>query len=242
MAWILGHPSENPSGGCFTEICDAVSAITVRPVVFCAERFEAPDNVILYNWENQPVLHESNVARACEIWDFSTRNVSRYSPLIQSKIRHVPCGYHPTMERFVRATESDIDVLFTGSMNDRRRHILDALIARGLYVVEIAYALFGPARDAFLARTKVVLNMRFYEDGVFPVLRCAHAMANRIVCINETSLETPWWAGPTYSYDQLTDAVEIAARKSTHLRNVEADDAYERFRTAPLMIPTERFS
>ena len=60
-----------------------------------------------------------------------------------------------------------MDVLFFGLMNPRRAALLAAVNASGLamHVLTGETMTFGDALDASLARTKIVLNLHFY-DGI----------------------------------------------------------------------------
>ena len=66
----------------------------------------------------------------------------------------------------------DVDVLFFGLMNPRRAALLAAVNASGLavHVLTGETMTFGGALDTILARTKIVLNLHFY-DGIMVRLR-----------------------------------------------------------------------
>ena len=71
-----------------------------------------------------------------------------------------------------------MDVLFFGAMNPRREALLAAVNASGLVVHVLTgdTMTFGGALDATLARTKIVLNLHFY-DGIMVQLRvCPHCL------------------------------------------------------------------
>ena len=231
MATILGRPSE---GAHFREICDAVSALTTRPVVFRAHRHRPPPGSIIYHWENNPLL--KHLERSAAIWDFSSSNVARYPARLRPKVLHVPCGHHPSMERrFPASTGERFDIAWFGSLNDRRRKLLSALRSRGLSVVVLP-VLFGSARDEILSRARLLLNVRYYESGVFPVLRSAHAAANLLPCLAEISPEMPSWVLERVTYERVT------ARAVELLRNPDAlaklaKDTLTAFRACPLRLP-----
>lgn len=230
MATILGR--DRNEGQHFQEIADAVSALTTRPVFFMAHAHPAPPGGVLYHWENHPLVYPQNLASAKEVWDFSKRNIEKYPTSI--KALHVPCGYHPTMERFRPASSTPYDVAWMGCVNERRHHVLSALRRNGLSIVEIGC--FGSDRDAYIAQCKVVLNMRFYENGVFPVLRSAHAAANCMPCVAEVSPEIPDWVSYRCTYDQMIDRTVALIRSPTERHRI-AVETYERFRRTPLILP-----
>lgn len=92
------------------------------------------------------------------MWDYSAANVARLAALGVAAL-HVPIGYHPVLARIERAAE-DLDVLFYGSLNERREAVLDGLEARGLQVASV-FGVYGAERDALIARAKLVLNVHY---------------------------------------------------------------------------------
>lgn len=213
--------------------------MTKRPVYFMAHMYTTPRGAILYHWENGPLDHRVNLESAREVWDFSARNVARYPTSVRPKVHHVPCGYHPSMRRFRPASRPSFDVAWIGSINDRRATILDGLRRRDMHVIMIDS--WGRERNAILAASRVVLNMRFYEDGVFPVLRSAHATANMIPCVAEVSPEIPAWVLYRADFDHLVDCTIDLVRASDKARRALAIDALKRFRQSPLTLPEPEF-
>ena len=98
-----------------------------------------------------------------------------------------------------------MDVLFFGLMNPRRAALLAAVNASGLavHVLTGETMTFGGALDAILARTKIVLNLHFY-DGIMVRLRL------RPQCL--TAMMLPWcWT------DARCDCVGCTAWLCTNL-------------------------
>lgn len=147
-----------------------------------------PD-AILYNLEQaeagSPWLTEAqlDLFRRFRVWDYSARNAARLAALGVPAPAVVPIGWVPELARIAPAAE-DVDVLFYGSMNPRRSAIVRRLRAEGLRV-ETAFGVYGAARDAWIARAKVVLNVHFYEAKVFEVVRVSYLLANRKAVVSE---------------------------------------------------------
>ncbi len=157
--------------------------------------FEAlsPD-AIIYNSEqiqaDSPWLSSPYCAalRRHSVWDYSAENVRRATELGIGTFRHVPLGYVPELSRIAPASE-DIDVLFYGSINQRRRVVLQALEAAGLRVVAL-FGVYGEERDRAIARAKVVLNMHFYEAKIFEIVRVAYLLSNAKAVVAECGADT----------------------------------------------------
>ncbi len=149
-----------------------------------------PADAILYNleqldasssWLTPPLL---DLFRRHTVWDYSVRNAVRYAALGLPTPRVVPIGWVPELERVPRAREEDIDVLFYGSLNQRRRVALEAIRAAGLRV-ETAFGVYGAERDGLIARAKVVLNVHFYEAKVLELVRLSYLLGNRRCVVSE---------------------------------------------------------
>ncbi|HUN24800.1 MAG TPA: methyltransferase domain-containing protein [Steroidobacteraceae bacterium] len=156
-----------------------------------------PSDAILYNSEQ--IEPDSvwlkgayrDALRAHPVWDYSAENVRRLRTLGIEQVRHVPLGYVPELARIAPAVE-EIDVLFYGSINERRRYILDTLRARGLKVVAL-FGTYGEERDRSIASAKVVLNVHYHEAKIFEIVRAAYLFTNAKAvvaeCDSDTSLE-----------------------------------------------------
>lgn len=148
-----------------------------------------PRGTILYNLEQ--VFYGSQfitptavaIFRQYPMLDYNKRNIERLVKMGVPPPRYLPIGYVPEMTRIPPASEQDIDVLFYGSMDDRRRAVLDALRDRGLRV-EATFGVFGRVRDGLIARSKVVLNMHGISD-VFESVRVSYPLANKKAVVSE---------------------------------------------------------
>lgn len=150
---------------------------------------ELPKKRTIYNLEahgtdmwNKMLPHARS---APSVWDFSQANVFELKKIGVSAT-FVPLGYVPELER-IPMSDKDIDVLFYGSINDRRKKLLDALRAEGL-VVHYNMADYE-TRDLLIARSKVVLNLHFYENpGLFESARVSYLLANGACVVSETGI------------------------------------------------------
>ncbi|WP_292975327.1 glycosyltransferase [Mycobacterium sp.] len=194
--------------------------IVLGPNLLATFDIAPPQNPILFNLEQ--VYFESaesvwmtpkllDLFRRFPVWDYSQSNIDRLTALDVPDITHVPIGYVPELTRISPGHE-DIDVLFYGSNSDpRRRAVLDGLRSRGLDVKEL-FGVYGAERDAWIARSKVVINIHlsYYKAQVFEIARVSYLLANRRVVVSERgsdSAETrDLEAGIAFAeYDELVD-------------------------------------
>ncbi len=152
-----------------------------------------PANSIIYNFEqlgNQQAVKQDFYAaiKLFQIWDYSKENIAKLSEM-GIKAVHVPVGYSPVLTRIISMKEPDIDVLFYGSINDRRRHIIESLRQAGVNV-QTLFGAFGQKRDNIIARSKIVLNIHYYPTNIFEIARVSYLLANKKAVICEKSLTT----------------------------------------------------
>ncbi|WP_051955645.1 hypothetical protein [Beijerinckia mobilis] len=124
------------------------------------------------------------------VLDYSRDNIHKLNALGMDHIRLLKLGYTSRLERIHAVAEQDIDILFYGSLNERRRLVLQALEDRGLTVVHL-FGVYGQDRDALIARAKIVLNLHFYDAKIFEIVRVFYLLTNRICIVSEGSTDDP---------------------------------------------------
>jgi hypothetical protein len=173
----------------------------------------APDS-ILYNleqiYDDSPWLTPELLAlyRRHVVWDYSVANIAALARHGVAA-RHVPIGYVPELTRIAPAAQQDIDVLFAGSLVERRVAVLQALHETGANVVPV-FGVYGPARDTLIARAKIVLNLHLYDAKVFEIVRVSYLLANRCFVVSERGSdpagEAPFADGVAFAdYPRLTE-------------------------------------
>jgi len=155
---------------------------------------QLPPNTVAYNFEQvedalfewAPVL--TALFARTEVWDYSARNVERLRAMAP-RLFHVPLGTVPEMTRIAPAEPQDIDVLFYGAVNDRRRALLKAIADSGM-ALKAVFGCYGAARDGLIARAKLVLNLHKHSAEVFEIPRVSYLLANRKAVVAEISATT----------------------------------------------------
>lgn len=159
--------------------------------------YELPHNVILYNFEQfdchsswiRPNYIDALSSHRC--WDYSRYNIAaltRQRP--NASPEYVPLGYAPPLTRLLKdSDEEEIDVLFYGCLNPRRKKVLDVLAAEG-YNVQIAYGAYGAERDSLIRKAKLVLNIHYYDSHIMEAVRVSYLMANSKAVVSECADDT----------------------------------------------------
>ncbi|MGZ6142713.1 MAG: glycosyltransferase family protein [Myxococcales bacterium] len=210
LAVCIVSPRGYPHSEAFREVAQALHAAAValghdavltdradlpgrQTIVFgpnLLARFPQPlsPGAILYNLEQagdgpwfEPAVLE--LFRKSPVWDYSERNAANLAAMGVPRPRVVPVGWDPVLERIAPSAE-DIDVLFYGSTNPRRLRVLEALQQAGARV-EIAWNVYGSRRDELIARSRVVLNLHYFEAKVFEIVRVSYLLANGRAVVSE---------------------------------------------------------
>ena len=83
-----------------------------------------------------------------------------------------------------------IDLLFFGSMNERRRRLIARIEACGVQVAMFDQPLYGEERDRYIRQAKAVLNCHFYESANFEQVRAFHCLSLGTPFIAERTPQT----------------------------------------------------
>lgn len=210
-----------------------------------------PKNTILINLEQVlgnlqwPKHFHKNFldwTKSFEIWDYSPQNIDAFKKIGLTNVKYLKIGYQKELTRIQKKDTQDIDVLFYGSINERRSRVLDAIKIHG-FNVHVVYGVYGKARDDLIGRSKIVLNLHYYESQIFEVIRVFYLLCNSIAVVGEIN-ETTEVAEPfknAISGVQYENLVETCAYLASNpeLANVKAATAYEIFKQYPQKKYTE---
>ena len=168
---------------------------------------------------------------ATAVWDYSGQNIGFLAEK-GVEAAHLPVGYHEDLEVIPKGVGKDIDILFYGSLNERRQAMLDRLGKIPGARVATASGVFGKERDELIARARIVLNMHYYETAILEQPRVSFLLNNCCFVVSEESADAPYPGLPVAvaSYDDLP---ETCRRYLENPQRIEAESraAYEAFRT-----------
>lgn len=149
-----------------------------------------PEDAILYNSEQVSAIADAkqfinvDLFRKHVVWDYSEANAKTLREHGFERVVMCPVGYMPSMTKIDPVANEDIDVLFYGSENARRREVFAGLAKAGIKFHHL-YGVYGKERDEYIARSKIVLNLHYYEGGVFEIFRVSHLLANTKCVVSE---------------------------------------------------------
>ncbi|RMD94660.1 MAG: hypothetical protein D6813_01825 [Calditrichaeota bacterium] len=166
----------------------------------------------------------------CFVWDFCEQNIEYLAERgIQAYLK--PIGFHPKMERIPHQDNKDIDILFYGSINHRRRKILHHLQKR--FNTHILFGLYGKQRDEWIGRSKIVVSIYYYEKKQFDYVRLFYLMNNKVFTIIEDTPHRKYEDFLVYAqYDEIVDTCAYYLENEP-LRKAIAEKTYLQFSNYP---------
>ena len=165
-----------------------------------------------------------------ETWDYSNRNISAFDELGIRNVKLLRIGHQAELTRIAHATTPDIDVLFYGSVNNRRAQIFDEIRTRGLNLVNL-FGVYGSERDRHIARSKVVINLHYHPTEIFEVVRVHYLLSNAVAVVSEINPSTSmcdFYADAVAGapYDSLADECERLV-KDDSARAAQSQHGYD---------------
>jgi hypothetical protein len=115
------------------------------------------------------------------IWDYSIKNLNCITHANKSLINFY---YLSELSRINLENEKKFDLLFYGSINERRRRILEDLEKMGLNI-KVIFGVYAKARDQYFSECKAILNLHFYESQIFQQIRTFYPLINNLPVISE---------------------------------------------------------
>jgi hypothetical protein len=152
-----------------------------------------PNNWIIFNLEQigEGFAASNNyiaMLQRHEVWDYSHLNIAALKKVgVSAKFCGI--GYMPCLST-IRNIRPDIDVLFYGSLNKRRTDILNELSEALPNKVQAVFGIYGTRLDNLISRSKIILNIHYYESKIWEIVRCSYLLANKKCIVSEMGEDT----------------------------------------------------
>ena len=156
---------------------DLINKVPNNSIVFNTEQIESNTE----EWRER-IIKLAN--RNIELWDYSLFNIKFTQDKTNIKAKLFEIGYQRELNRITQEKTKKVDVLFYGSINDRRKIIIDKLIEKNIKV-KCLFGVYGKDRDDWIAKSKLVLNMHMYDSKIFEIIRVFYLMTNGVPVVAE---------------------------------------------------------
>jgi len=159
-----------------------LDSLPLNTIIFNTEQIESIND----NWKKRIISLSS---KKITFWDYSNYNLEYLFKKnnIEGKLFNI--GYQKELNRIKPSTDKDIDVLFYGSINPRRKYIIDKLIENKIKVKTV-FGVYEKERDKLIANSKIVLNMHMYDSKIFEIIRVFYLLTNGITVVSEVGSDT----------------------------------------------------
>jgi len=206
-----------------------------------------PESSVLFNTEQ--IYEEDSpwaqkvysYSKKYQVWDYSQRNIERFKQLGILNIKYFKIGFQKELVRLDLSKPKEIDVLFYGSVNERRKPILDSLESSGLRI-KVLFGSYGEERDSYIEKSKIILNHHFYNSHIFEIVRVFYLLTNSVAVVGEVNEST--FINPIYKscifpscYDKLVESC-IELVNNDELREELQLKAFNSFSSFPQKIFT----
>jgi hypothetical protein len=132
-----------------------------------------------------------NLLRSSAVIDYDERNLAAYGckPGDVPVISFQSAPYLKS-EPVLALEDRPIDILFFGSINERRRAIFSRIESCGWSISTFDHPVYGDERDQYIRQAKAVLNCHYYESSRFEQARAFHTLSLGTPVISERTKRT----------------------------------------------------
>jgi len=139
-------------------------------------------------WVAKP--HIDFLRRSDVVWDYDQQNMKFLAQNFNIHTELFVLKYVPQLTRMklLPKNEHDIDILFYGSLNDRRNRIINDIKALlpNLNIIA-SNTLWDDELDDHIQRSKIMLNLHFYSDNRLEQARIFYLLSNHKCVVSEHS-------------------------------------------------------
>jgi hypothetical protein len=149
------------------------------------------NNLIIINYEQLSFngyvcLNDKyfNLLKRYRVWDYNTINQKWLKENLNVNADILRLGYCKELE-IIPQSKQDIDVLFIGHLNERRKLLYNALCQdKNVLFLDSCW---GEEKLSLISRSKIVLNLHYYSTAIFEWVRVSQLLNNKVFVISEVS-------------------------------------------------------
>ena len=161
---------------------DMINSIPSNTIIFNTEQIESINEI----WKRRILLLAS---KGIVFWDYSNHNLDLLHTKLNVKGRLFEIGFQSNLQRIKINDNKEVDVLFYGSLNNRREKIINSLLKNNVKV-KCLFGVYGKDRDDWIGKSKIVLNLHYYDSKIFEIVRIFYLLINAIPIVSEVDENT----------------------------------------------------
>ena len=218
--------------------------------------FSIPTNSIIFNLEQlydgskYVPLPYLELLKLYEVWDYNSINQKWLKENLNITAKVIRLGYQKEFEQveFKYDHEKDIDVLFYGPLNERRKHIISMLKNHtDIKVVHTGCGIFGHDRNELIARSKIVINIHYHDTAILEYYRVLYLLNNNCFVITENSNDINDYQYILPGLVVVDDIYKFADITALYLGNYQkrrqiADNGYNLLKDQQFVVPLDNFT
>ena len=153
-----------------------------RKAEFYIYNLEQVNNYLDFPYLHPPCDdHETKIVtdaffnKAKAIFDYSEENLSKYPDEIRNRCHYLPIALRDNIESLqITNTEKDYDILFFGSLTERRKKIFNFLTSKTplkIKFIRISTGLYGKSLYQEIQRARIILNIHAKQVSLIETAR-----------------------------------------------------------------------
>ena len=153
------------------------------------------------------------------VYDYNSYNLKYYSDSIKPKI-HI---FNPPIY-----TKDSIDILFYGTLNERRNKILTDLNKK--FNITVVTNVFGEKLNDIIKRSNIILNISYYNNSLLETTRLNECIQYNSMVISETpklNMDEQYkdkviFINPIVGdYSEISHHIEQLQKKNSIIKNIK---------------------
>jgi hypothetical protein len=167
-------------------------------ILFSQKVKKYPKKYIIYQLEQKDISkwvdkkYELSILFSQKTWDYSNSNILKFPDIIQRKMEYFPIPLipHHYLNNSIKSniyTNTTNNILFYGSLNNKRKLMLNYLQKKlyPKYEIHIVNNLFEEELFKTILKTKIIINIHFYENAILETNRLNECLSCRRLVISE---------------------------------------------------------
>jgi len=174
-------------------ISDGIINTDKMHIILCPNNLQMPQNYIIFQLQqisksgNTIGKISNDIKNSVLTFDYSLSNFIYYNNIFENFVSYQLLPISNKLIEFI--PEYSYDVLYFGSLNDRRKKILDGL-SKENFIIATGHELFGDNLYYHIKKAKIILNLHNQYDSILETYKLNEILQFNTLIISETTNES----------------------------------------------------